>query len=1376
MPVKPILGNIELQQVQKIEIEEDQVFTQHSIPALEGDFFQGLGRRSSWVKLSGVLTGAEVQAGLQALRDQFRAAQPVDFVADIATATKVSQVIIEEMGVRELAGKPARFEYAFTLREYIPAPVPPREIPPPPPPPPPPLQSQLIVRVIVEGEPDFDFSRVEVTVKGTREEGGNPLDQTLTNRVNNVWTEEDFPPGNYTARAEVHTEPGEPPIAPGSAIAVVRQQQTTDVTIILRRGRAVNVARKFVVHFRFDRAFVEPCMRHVLKQVADYARQHPDEKLLIVGNTDKSGADVYNLSLGDRRARSVYAYLTFGRDATARAEALAEWNLLRQPANGQSPTVKDSWDRRQAQYMLQALGFYPANVDGQNGPMTIAGVRDFQTSKGLPATGILDDPTWAALIEAYLDQEPQSVAQSQFFENCPGEPLKWVSCGEQRPLRSTPSARCCPPGQTCSPASTCTDPLSRCAPEATCAPEMAWRPNRRVELLFVVADRLPEPELEPVTFNLPGTPPVGSGWCVGGRNPDPMAPRCTFLVEGCTNPPPNKWCVEPAEPGSITVTGSIVDENGNPLPNQKYVLIAPDGEFLSDQTDNCGRFKLGEQVCGNGRGNPKSNKTRTDGTFDYTGRTTPIGVYILEVELPPVGHPPGPYVAHAATKPPATGRGSVVCKRLDASDSRFDVIIRAGVPIQVNPQITLESAVVVVKKSYTNPARKRVRLSTDTAFLGTGTLTRSSNAIRLFTAATGGTEITFDGTDNVFDGAQLTAGVDLFAEGASPSAAVDDIQLTLTLTSSEVLCGPPTTVTLTSVELTLDICARRTAPGVDPVPLSTADKIDPGRFLEVRSPNNNHERALVIVRQANPAAFVGDLTLNPIDAKVQLFAATDEVPAAGQTALATPQTIANSSIPADGVKFWAEGAAVSTALRDTGFQLGLQGIEPDGDRVAITVSSFTLRVEGATQIPGTNTFVATFDAAAVVTIIADVTPTPSPIPPDFVTWSANTTPTADPLRRTVSRGTIAVTNITATANGITRSVTITIIAVALTSNVAPFNTIVNRVQIEGILNQELIPSGGTFALADLFATQANSLFRARADIPGIAGNTIQATLTANATPTTVNETQTITLTRTTGDRFVSRPLLAVPAAIPRAQIASVDLDVIRAQAGGTLRLDLIGNLAGLAPTQARITGRVVHVFATAIRGAFGTITDDQIRILIRSHIQNSDQIWAQAGIEIRERGITPSIADPGGLLNLDGFSINPFTQTLTDSERRLLNLNRSAVASDINIYYVRTIDNGLAGEGISSDDFPSQVTDPNQSGIVLANYPSAAAPTILQLTVMAHELGHLLIHNGDEHSNSGATLPQTNVMNPAPNAASRNLTSTQVTAAIRNNNPFVILL
>jgi len=51
-----MLDDVELQQVQTIESEDEAAVQQHSVPALEGDFLQDLGRRSTRVDLTGVLT------------------------------------------------------------------------------------------------------------------------------------------------------------------------------------------------------------------------------------------------------------------------------------------------------------------------------------------------------------------------------------------------------------------------------------------------------------------------------------------------------------------------------------------------------------------------------------------------------------------------------------------------------------------------------------------------------------------------------------------------------------------------------------------------------------------------------------------------------------------------------------------------------------------------------------------------------------------------------------------------------------------------------------------------------------------------------------------------------------------------------------------------------------------------------------------------------------------------------------------------------------------------------------------------------------------------------------------------------------------------
>lgn len=367
MAKQPMLDQVELQQVDEVETEEREVLEQHSVPALEGDFLQDLGRRASRVTLTGTLTGPAAGDGLKSLRETFRAAEPVPFVEDIATATKVDKVLIEEMDVRELAGKPESFEYALTLLEFSPPPAPEPEPPPPPPPPPQTDSGKLVVDVTVAGQPNADVSTATVNLEGTQDDG-TQLSRTLSNRTNNVWNDDAVPLGSYTVKA---TLTGSPAMV-GTADAKINEGQTTQVSITLQPGALL--ATEFVVHFRFDKAFVEPCMREVLRQVVDHAAAHPDQKLVVAGHTDlvgspkdPSGPDPYNQSLSERRARAVYAFLTFGRD---KDNALAEWTALRQKQTGQPKTLADNWGTQQYQHMPQDLGFYPGNVEGLEGKLT----------------------------------------------------------------------------------------------------------------------------------------------------------------------------------------------------------------------------------------------------------------------------------------------------------------------------------------------------------------------------------------------------------------------------------------------------------------------------------------------------------------------------------------------------------------------------------------------------------------------------------------------------------------------------------------------------------------------------------------------------------------------------------------------------------------------------------------------------------------------------------------------------------------------------------------------------------------------------------------------------------------------------------------------
>jgi hypothetical protein len=268
-------------------------------------------------------------------------------------------------------------------------------------------------------------------------------------------------------------------------------------------------------------------------------------------------------------------------------------------------------------------------------------------------------------------------------------------------------------------------------------------------------------------------------------------------------------------------------------------------------------------------------------------------------------------------------------------------------PTAYAPIIDVADAVVLVRKPYLEPERRPVTLhafaaGTSEPFRGTGVFARSRPSIRFFDAPEDGTEIRFDGRDNVFSGRQLSEGVTLYAEGATPSAELSDVTLTLELSASSVGAGgapqdvgPPEEIALTAVELFLDIYQSRRSAGVDPRPLPPEAKVRTGRYLHVQDRGNHHGRGMLVVRGARPAAFAGTIVLEAQDARVEVY--EQEVAANGQSALPLPIRLPNGDIPDEGRRYWVQGADVSNAQRDTGLTVGVEGVSGTGDRVAVTV-------------------------------------------------------------------------------------------------------------------------------------------------------------------------------------------------------------------------------------------------------------------------------------------------------------------------------------------------------------------------------------------------------------------------------------------------------
>lgn len=287
-------------------------------------------------------------------------------------------------------------------------------------------------------------------------------------------------------------------------------------------------------------------------------------------------------------------------------------------------------------------------------------------------------------------------------------------------------------------------------------------------------------------------------------------------------------------------------------------------------------------------------------------------------------------------------------------------------PTEVNPLLEPAQLVVVVTKRgknpdtkaeepYTRPARQPLTLKTDGAFDGTATFTWDKpDKVKIYSAAKDGTEVKVDGASNVWKhkappawaaGTSLSAGVTVYVEAAAASGGMDDITAKLSLSGGSRPTGADRKSTITSVELTLDLCQSRIG-GAAPQPMPPGEKAFRGRFLCARHPKRDIERAKLVVQQAKPAAFTGKLEL-AVSGPVKLYAAEKRPggkPPPAEAEIAVPVVLENASLGTP-KEYWVEGTAASGALRDAELKLGIQGGEAEGDLARI--SNVTVHFEAS---------------------------------------------------------------------------------------------------------------------------------------------------------------------------------------------------------------------------------------------------------------------------------------------------------------------------------------------------------------------------------------------------------------------------------------------
>lgn len=208
MPIS--LAEIELNSIQNIKTDETQALVKHRIPGLQGDIIQYLGRHPTRISFEGIFKGDEALDHIEKLRQKFKAREPIAFVSDITDSTDVTEVVIENLRIWEIGGRPNNYAYTILIKEFVrvteeevagqiegeqekeaaQANIENEEQ----------IENKegtIEVRVELE-EGEIDYSGISVLLEGTTNEG-EELSIAIDKEENGIFLADNLPAGTYTA-------------------------------------------------------------------------------------------------------------------------------------------------------------------------------------------------------------------------------------------------------------------------------------------------------------------------------------------------------------------------------------------------------------------------------------------------------------------------------------------------------------------------------------------------------------------------------------------------------------------------------------------------------------------------------------------------------------------------------------------------------------------------------------------------------------------------------------------------------------------------------------------------------------------------------------------------------------------------------------------------------------------------------------------------------------------------------------------------------------------------------------------------------------------------------------------------------------------------
>ncbi len=138
---------------------------------------------------------------------------------------------------------------------------------------------------------------------------GSSIGSVTTDAATGVYKTQ-IPVGSYAIQAEA-----EGYVKQSAAIVIEKDKPQVKDFQLLKVGMSITLRG---IYFDFDKSTIKPESRPALEDAAKMLKENPSITVEIQGHTDSKGSDEYNLSLSDRRAAAVVAYLVtnLGVDAS----------------------------------------------------------------------------------------------------------------------------------------------------------------------------------------------------------------------------------------------------------------------------------------------------------------------------------------------------------------------------------------------------------------------------------------------------------------------------------------------------------------------------------------------------------------------------------------------------------------------------------------------------------------------------------------------------------------------------------------------------------------------------------------------------------------------------------------------------------------------------------------------------------------------------------------------------------------------------------------------------------------------------------------------------------------------------------------------------